>query len=275
MSATALARVVEAVSTAAACWIDLVRRRAALVLVLAAAATGATAYLAASELTIDTDTTAMISPELPFRRHAAAFTRAFPQFVDSIVIVVEGETPDGAEDAAISLVDGLRRDPDLFGSVFAPEIGPFFARNGLLYLDVDELDELSDRLADAEPLLADLARDPSLRGLFAVLGLGLDDMTAGKPVAGGLADALRRIAAVAADSAAGGSRALSWSELMRGSATEPNDRRRFIRIQPAIDFTSLEPAARAMAEIRRIARDRKLTPEHGVRVLLTGSAAMA
>jgi hopanoid biosynthesis associated RND transporter like protein HpnN len=275
MSATAVVRIADAVGAAAACWIDLVRRRAALVLVLVTAATGATAYLTASELTIDTDTSAMISPELPFRRHAEAFTRAFPQFVDSIVIVVEGETPDGAEDAAIALVDGLRRDPDLFGAVFAPEIEPFFTRNGLLYLDIDELEELSDRLADAEPMLADLARDPSLRGLFAILRLALDDMEAGKKVADGLADALRRIAAVAADSAAGGSRPLSWSELMRGSATEPTDRRRFIRIQPALDFTSLEPAARAMAEIRRIARDRNLTPEHGVRVLLTGSAAMA
>ena len=124
-------------------------------------------------------------------------------------------------------------------------------------------------------LLADLARDPSLGGLFAILGLALDDIAAGAAVPGGFADALQRIAAVAADVAGGGSRPLSWTELMRGSATEPNDRRRFIRVQPALDFTSFAPAARAMAEIRRIARARDLTPEHGVRVLLTGTAAMA
>ncbi len=159
MTGPLLARAIEAVGAAAAAWIDLVRRRAAPVLVLVAAATGAGAYLTISELTIDTDTTSMISPNLPFRRHAEAFMRAFPQFVDSIVIVVEGDTPDRADDAAVSLVDGLGRNPDLFRTIYAPEIDPFFARNGFLYLETSELDDLSDRLADAEPLLADLARD--------------------------------------------------------------------------------------------------------------------
>ena len=275
MTGPLLARAIEAVGAAAAAWIDLVRRRAVLVLVLVAAATGAGAYLTISELTIDTDTTSMISPNLPFRRHAEAFMSAFPQFVDSIVIVVEGDTPDRAEDAAVSLVDGLGRNPDLFRTIYAPEIDPFFTRNGFLFLDTEELDDLSDRLADAEPLLADLARDPSLRGLFAILGLALDDIAAGKELPDGLADALRRIAAVSAASASGASRPLSWSELMRGPTTEPNDRRRFIRVQPALDFQSLEPAALAMAEIRAIARARNLIPEHGVRVLLTGTAAMA
>ncbi len=275
MTGSALARTVEAVSAAAAWWIDAVRRRAVLTLALAAAITGAAVVVTVSELTIDTDTTSMISPELPFRQDAEAFMRAFPQFNDSIVVVVEGDTPDRADDAAMALADGLRRDPNLFRTVFAPQIEPFFARNGFLYLDIDELGDLSDRLADAEPLLADLARDPSLRGLFAILGLALDDIAAGRKLPDGLADALGRIAAVAADAASGESRPLSWSELMRGTPSEPNDRRRFIRVQPALDFSSLEPAARAMAEIRRIARDRGLVPGNGVRVLLTGTAAMA
>ena len=275
MTGTRIARAIAAVGDAASAWIDLVRRRVALVMVLVVAVTGAGAYLTISELTIDTDTTSMISPDLPFRRHAAAFTRAFPQFADSIVIVVEGDTPDRADDAALSLGEGLKRASGLFRTIYAPQIDPFFARNGFLYLDTDELDELSDRLADAEPLLADLASDPSLRGLFTILGLALDDIASGKDVPGGFARALRRIAAVSAAAASGVSRPLSWSELMRGAATEPNDRRRFIRVQPLLDFQSLEPAAPAMAEIRRIARDRNLVPEHGVRVLLTGTAAMA
>lgn len=275
MTNTRLARAIEAVGAAAAAWVDLVCRRAMSVLVLVAVVTGISVYYTASELTINTDTTSMISPDLPFRRHGEAFMRVFPQFAHSIVIVVEGDTPDRADDAAASLVDGLKQHSDIFRTIYAPEIDPFFARNGFLYLDTDELEELSDRLADAEPLLADLARDPSLRGLFAILGLALKEIAAGKEMPVGLADALRRIAAVSADTASGTSRPLSWSELMRGSATEPNARRRFIRVQPALDFHSLEPAASAMAEIRRIARDRNLVPGHGVRVLLTGTAAIA
>ena len=48
-------------------------------------------------------------------------------------------------------------------------------RNGLLYLDVDELSDLSDRLAEAQPFLGTLWRDPSLRGLFRMLELVIDE----------------------------------------------------------------------------------------------------
>ncbi len=109
MTAVFLARVVEAVGSGAARWIDWVRRRAAWVLASTAIVTAAAAYHTATELAIDTDTSSMISPELPFRRHAEAFMRAFPQFADSIVVVVEGETPDLAEDAAIDLLGALAR----------------------------------------------------------------------------------------------------------------------------------------------------------------------
>jgi hopanoid biosynthesis associated RND transporter like protein HpnN len=275
VTGTFIAQTVGAVGTGASRWIDFVRRRVATVLILVVAATGASAYHTVSELKIDTDTTSMISPDVPFRRQAEAFMAAFPQFANSIVIVVEGDTPDRADDAAMSLADGLKRVPNLFHTIYAPQIDPFFARNGFLYLDTEELDALSDRLADAEPLLADLARDPSLRGLFKILGLALDDVAAGKQMPDGFANALERIVAVGAAAASGDSRPLSWSELMRGPSSGPNDRRRFIRIQPVLDFESLEPAAPVMAEIHRIARERNLVPERGVRVLLTGTAAMA
>ena len=52
--------------------------------------------------------------------------------------------------------------PRLFRDVFYPEGDGFFRRNGLLYLELDELQALGDRLAEVQPLLSALAEDPSL-----------------------------------------------------------------------------------------------------------------
>ena len=47
----------------------------------------------------------------------------------------------------------------------------FFERNGLLFLPPAELQDMSDKLVAAQPLIGSMARDPSLRGLFDALTL--------------------------------------------------------------------------------------------------------
>jgi hypothetical protein len=183
---------------------------------------------------------------LPFSRDSAELKRKFPQFHDTIAVVLDARTPDGAQDAQSALTKRLRADKAHFRNVFAPDADEFFARNGLLYLDEDKLAELSDRLADAQPLLARLAQDPSLTGLFHVLGLAIDDLGDNKSVPRGLTDMLARIEATANSVNDGAPRNLSWVEMMQGEAAKPSDRRRFITLQPVMDFASLQPAKAAM-----------------------------
>ena len=104
----------------------------------------------------------MISPEVSFRRNHAAFQRAFPEFGDTVVAVIDGPTPERVEQAANALADALRAS-DQFTAVDYPHGDAFFARNGLLYLPTAELAELTDRLAEAQPLLTALAEDPSVK----------------------------------------------------------------------------------------------------------------
>jgi hopanoid biosynthesis associated RND transporter like protein HpnN len=51
--------------------------------------------------------------------------------------------------------------------------------------------------------------------------------------------------------------------------------RRFLEVKPVLDFGELQPGAEASDAIRETARQLGLTPEHGVRVRLTGSVPMA
>jgi hopanoid biosynthesis associated RND transporter like protein HpnN len=255
-------------------WMDGVRRFAWPIVVVAALATAAAGAYFARHLHINTDTTDMISPELPFRKLSGALSEAFPQFSDNILVVIEGDTPDLADDAALALAARLRQKPALFGAVVDQTAEPFFRRHGLLFLDIDDLNDLSDRLAEAQPFIGALWRDPSLRGLFAMLDLAIDETLKkdGAPIE--LGTTLNAISEVVEAQASGRFRHLSWQELMSGKTAKTKDKRRFLQIQPALDYESLQPAATAIQELRRIVADLKLDATHGVRVRLTGSVAL-
>ena len=255
-------------------WVDLTRRGAAAVVVLAVLATIATAGYVATHMRINTSTTDMLSPELPFRQHSRRLSEAFPQFSDNLLVVVDGQTPDLVDDAADALTAQFRLRPEVFGEVFDAAGEPFFRRNGLLYLEVEDLGDLADRLADAQPFLGTLWRDPSLRGLFAMLELAVDQVIkedGQTPIE--VARVLGAIGDVITAQAESRFRHLSWRHLMSGE--EDDDYRRLILIDPPLNFASLQPAADAMAAVRGLVAETGLEEGQGVRVRLSGSAALS
>jgi hypothetical protein len=168
-------------------WVDGCRRRAPIVVVAALALTAACGYYAATNLGIQTNSDALLSHDLPYRKTHLEFTRAFPMLSDNLVILVDAPTADQAEDAARKLGARLKDEPDHFNLVFYPDSEPFFRTNGLLLLSRKDLQETADQLADAQPLLSKLAADMSLRGYFNVLGLAADEIAKGTEKPGRLA----------------------------------------------------------------------------------------
>ncbi len=254
--------------------VDGARKRAWAVVAVAMSVSAAILTFTVLTLGINTGTSDMLSRELPFRQTYEKYKAAFPYFSNTLVIVVDGENADVSEDAAILLEARLRENPQLFKNVFFPAGHPFFRANGLLYLDTDELSALADRLAEAQPLLASLARDPSIRGLFDVLGLAVDEIRDGGTATGGLDDAFARIGAVLESRADGGEKTLAWRAMMGGEETDADDLRQIIVVQPVVDRGSLGYASEAMRAVRRYAEELGLDEAHGVRVRLTGSAAL-
>ena len=255
-------------------WVGLVSRHPLVTMVLAVVLAAAAVWLAATGLAFNTDTADMISPELPFRRAQKAYARTFPQFEDNLIVVVEGATAGLAEDGAAALAARLAAEPATFTSVYLPGGGPFFVRNGLLYLDRPELERLAANLADVQPLVAAIAADPTLAGVFGQLGSAIDEMRTGSTAAFDLGDAFARLGRVIAATLKGESAYLSWYAVLRGETETADDRRRLVVLKPALNFAALNPAGDAMAAVRTAARELGLTPDHGVRVRLTGSAAL-
>ena len=257
-------------------WTRFVRRAAWPILIVALIVTVAATTFIVGNVKITTDTEDLLSPELPFRRDHAEIRATFPQTIGRLLIVIEGVTPDVADDAALALGAELRQRPEVFGTVFDPRGDPFFRQNGLLYLDSDEIYALSDQLSAAHPFLGALWRDNSLRGLFDMLSLAVDEALKDQPAAEvDIADVLTAMAEVAEAQSAGRIAPLSWRRLMGGDADAEGPFYRVLEVRPARDFGSFRPAAKSIAAIRDAVRALPVGAEDGVRVRLTGPVALA
>ncbi len=250
-------------------------RRAWLVGAIALGMAGIAVAYAATHMAIDTDTSSLIASDLPWRQREIAFDAAFPQRVDLIAVVVDGATPELAEQAAAALTQRLSRETRLFHSVRRPDGGPFFEREGLLFLPTPEVATTMEHLIAAQPLLGTLAADPSLRGLMRALALmaqgGTRDpaaLQAATQPLGILADAFEAVLT-------GKTPTLSWRTLVTGAAPGTRELRRFILVQPELDYTALQPGERATQAIRAAARELGLASDPRVRVRLTGPVPLA
>ncbi len=255
--------------------IDLCTRRAWLIILLAVLTTVGTFGYVATHFSMDTDSNKLISDDIPWRQRNDAFDRAFPQGLDQIVIVVDGVTPEVAESATAALTAKLSERKDLFKTVRRPDGGPFFDRNGLLFLSKDEVAKTTSQLISAQPLLGTLAADPSLRGFMKSLSLVLLGVEHGDAKLEDLQRPLGALSDTLKSSLAGTPKPLSWRQLITDQKPDSRELRRFIQVQPVLDYTALAPGADASDAIRQIAQELSLNPQHGVTVRLTGPVPLA
>ena len=245
-----------------------------LVIITALIGTAGAIEYAHQHFAIDTNTGQLISSALPWRQRELQLDAAFPQRTDTIVVVVDGLTPEIVDSSARALAAELARKPELFHAVRGPG-GPFFDRNGLLFLSTGELGRTAEQMIRAQPFLGTLAADPTLRGFAGALGLIPVGMKAGRMNVDEFVEPLARMASALEALAANHQAAFSWDELMMGKSPHRADLRRFIRVKPVLDYGSLEPGAAAGDAIRTAARALGLVPENHLTVRLTGPVPLA
>jgi len=262
----------EHVGRTLAWWVNMTHRYAVWFVLLACLLTGSLLYYTVNNLGINTDTAEMLSETLPFRRNYNAFKTAFPQYDDAMLIVIDAVTPELAQEASTALAAELKRNTDLFSFVYLPGSESFFQKNGLMYLNPEELDDLANNLAQIQPFLGRLTRDQSLRGLFSMLTAGVNAVMEGEDL--DLTPVFDRINEAVEASIDQRHYALSWQEMMLGAELASEYQRRLILTKPRLDYSKFLPAASPLAEVRRLAEVLHLTEAHGVKVRITGDAAL-
>jgi hypothetical protein len=249
-----------------------VSRHPWLTLGLAALLTAVSVIYAQQTMRINSDDSALISQDEPFRREYQAFIDAFPQFDETTVIVITSDSIDRADDAVNAMTEALDRRPDLIDSIYSPSADPFFEDHALLYLDASDLEDVIDRLAEAQPALAALAEDPSLRGLVGELQLSVDQLQEGEELPPGFARMANRVSEVAESMLAGKPRSISWADEFLDQEGEVY---RIIIVQGRKDFSESISSSQLINEIRSLGDRLDLTSENGVRLRLTGMVPLA
>ncbi len=254
-------------------WIDHLHGCSFSVVLAALVLSAAAAGYALPHLRINTSTEDMISADVAFRRHHAAFVQAFPEFRHSIVAVVEGVTPERVEEAAAALARALGADDEHFAAVEYQAGDPFFTAHGLLYLKVNELADLTDRLAAAQPLLAVLAEAPNLGGVAALAELALQQPGAGGALSAELDRLLGAMAGPVEAELADRPGELSWRQALEdGDPAVPS--RQLVIAEARFDPNSLTVATPAIEAMRAHARAVGIDPAAGLRLSLTGEATL-
>ncbi|HKN28605.1 MAG TPA: MMPL family transporter [Roseiarcus sp.] len=226
-------------------------------------------------IAINTDSSTLLSSSLPWRQQEIRLNQEFPQRTDQIIAVIDATTPEAADEAGAALVDALTLRSDVIRTFSRPDGGAFFARNGILFETIDEVRRDAADLIKAQPFLGTLAADPTLRGVLGALSQSIEGVRLKKttledlkPAVTAIADALDRVTE-------GKHPAFSWRRLITGRAPEPSELRRFVNIQPVLDFHDLQPGGKATKAIRATIAKLGLTPDRGVRVRLTGPVALS
>jgi len=250
-------------------------RHPLIVLLAAVVLTAAAVVYLGGHFNMTADTARLISPKLEWRHREIIFEKAFPQLQNLTMIVVDGATPELADDAAKRLAAALQERPDLFHNVRRPDGGPFFERNGLMLLSTDDVESATASLMRVQPILSALANDPSLRGVLKMLSFILLGVHSGEAKLQDIEPQMTALASTFEKVAAGQPAFHSWRTLVVGTAPALHDTRRIILVQPVMNYAELQPGQRASEAIRAAARSLGLEPAHGVVVRLTGPVPLA
>ena len=230
----------------------------------------------AQNFAMTADTSQLISKRLDWRQRGIAFEAAFPQFNNLTMVVVDGATPELADDAAKRLAAALQERQDLFQTVRWPDGGPFFEREGLLFLPSADVEAATSGLIRAAPLLARLTADPSLRGALVVLTDILQGLKHGDVSLQDIQPTMTAFSKTFEDAAAGRPAFFSWRTFFIGEKSpDLREIRHVLLVQPVMDYAALEPGAAASDAIRNIAQSLGLDQAHGVTVRLTGAVPLA
>jgi hypothetical protein len=245
-----------------------------LVIALGICAAVASGLYSVKHFAINTDINKLISPSLDWRQRELGFEKEFPGHFRSTLIVIDAPTPELASAASAVLAKKLTDRTELFHSVEDLSGNEFFARNGLLFQPTSDVEALTQGLGRAGPLISTLSGDPSLRGLTRMLSLALVGVQNGMAKLDDYARALS-LASNTVESALDRKQAhFSWQELLSGKHPTPSELRRFVEVEPVLDYSELEPGRASSNAIRQAATDLDLAGKYQARIRLTGYVPM-
>jgi uncharacterized protein len=232
----------------------------------------ASTWLTLTQIKFETDHAALVSRDEPFWGPQNELLEKFPQLDRTAVVVIEADTVDLVDAAADALATRLRAEPEIFASVFHPTEDPFFDKNAFMFLELEELSDVVDKLADAQPALAAVSQDPNLRGFFDLIDTGLTAMENGTDLPPAFADLITETAKAVENHSEGKPVNLSWANEMMGD--NEMALRRILTVKATLGEKQAASERRVVSHIREIAKEPQFNSDNGVTIRVTGVLGM-
>ncbi len=256
-------------------WGNWTLRNPVLVLLMVSLLTFFAWQYTASHLSINTDTTDMIAPDAPFQKNLHNFEEAFSQDVHTLLLVVESDTPELTKSATKRLGRLLSADKANFDSVYIPNENDFFHQNGLLYLDTNDLQTLSNSLSQAQPFIGRIAQEPNLTGFFSIFEDALSASNKNQELPVDLPSLINKVSLALHKSMNGENNLLSWETLItEKKLSGQGSDKGFINVSPRFDYTQIRPAENAIKAIRKAITEIQQPDLPSVKVWVTGEPGL-
>ncbi len=224
-------------------------------------------------LGINTNTTEMLAADVPIQESRERYKKMFPQNTDSILLVVDARTPEMAHAVVKELDGSLRNKQEHIKAVYTPFGGKFFEKNALFYLEIPELEQLTKSVSKLKPFIEELVQHRNVHGLFTLLTDHYDQIHwEQEPLINAL---FRRMAEGIRASLEGLEYVLAWHSILLKPDLAMSQTRRFILLQPHLDYQKMLPAETALQVIRDVIHESGVLDIPGVRVRITGEVALA
>jgi hopanoid biosynthesis associated RND transporter like protein HpnN len=255
-------------------WLRFIAGRAGLVATVCVGLTLLFLVYSAFNLGINSDNLSLVSKGLESRKNHAAFAKLFPNLEESMLVVIDGDTPALARDATDALASELESMGDTFKDVYVPGGGSFFEEHALLYRTPEELDDFADQLAAFQPLLAGLESDPSLVQLAELVRLGFDSDSEVEFDLSDWTSLLDQVGEATVSIYEEAPVRISWETMLLAGSDLKIPTRRVIVVDPHLDYEKILVAGSAMAAISEAVTALGFDEAAGVQVRITGNPAL-
>ena len=257
-------------------WANWTLNNPVLVLLFVSVITFFAGQYTVNHLSIDTDTTDMVAPNAPFQKNLRNYEKSFSQDLHAILLVIESDTPELTKAATQRLGRLLSADKVNFESVYIPNENEFFHKNGLLYLDSADLQNLSNNLSQAQSFIGRIAQEPNLTGFFSIFDDALSTANKDQAVPIDLPALIDKVSLALHKSMNGENNLLSWESLITEKKLNTNRMvdKGFIFVSPKFDYTQIRPAENAISKIRKAIAIIQQPDVPEVKVWITGEVGL-
>ena len=131
-------------------WAAFSYQNAVWIILLVLLLTSLSTVYTVNNLGVHTDTTDMLSEDVPFRANNIHYKKSFSQYEDTFLLVLDAPTPEQAHQAAKRFTNYLEKDSTQFSNTYYLTGEPFFEQNGLFFKSLSELGRITDYLRNTE-----------------------------------------------------------------------------------------------------------------------------